>query len=194
MIVGSRRRYCQDRITWVVTKVHLFIISEIIRPTRIISAPKHRSLSKRRFDSDHISLAFPCIRAQFTKTKIPERYPSETIGVLQNWLATYLGDDSIPYHSIALASAVLLGKCTSDVTHVLSVPTVAMNEVVNVLRYTARLLDRHQNGYPYRHIPSFMGLVIEVYKWVRWLDVRWSPNGPKGLEHNITLREMIRRV
>jgi hypothetical protein len=74
------------------------------------------------------------------------------------------GDDSIPHHSVALVSAILLQRCTSDITHVLSVPTVAMNEVINILRHTARLLDRYQNGFPYRHTPSFMGLVIEVNK------------------------------
>lgn len=71
-------------------------------------------------------------------------------------------DTSIPHHSLALTSAILLGKCTSDISHILSLPTVSMNDIVNILHRAVQLLERHDNGVPHRYTPNFMGFIIEV--------------------------------
>ncbi|KAK2466856.1 hypothetical protein APHAL10511_001114 [Amanita phalloides] len=73
-------------------------------------------------------------------------------------------EPSIPYNAVTLASAVFLGRSTSDIANVLSSPSVPMNEVASTLHCTAQLLDKEENGMSYSQIGQFMGIVIEVYK------------------------------
>ncbi|KAF8636496.1 hypothetical protein AX17_003311 [Amanita inopinata Kibby_2008] len=72
-------------------------------------------------------------------------------------------DSSIPHYSILLASAILLGKSTADITHVLSPPSVPLNKVIDILYRAVQLLDKLDNGIPYSRTASFLGVVIEIY-------------------------------
>ncbi|PFH54288.1 hypothetical protein AMATHDRAFT_562 [Amanita thiersii Skay4041] len=72
---------------------------------------------------------------------------------------------SIPYYSIALATAVLQERSTSDITHVLSSASTPLNVISDILYHTIQLLDKNENGVSFSRTGSFLGVVIELYRY-----------------------------
>jgi hypothetical protein len=71
----------------------------------------------------------------------------------------------MPPLSSVLASAILSGKTTSDITHTLSLPSTPIDEVADTLYHAFAILERHQNGMPGKLILEALGLAVEIYRY-----------------------------
>ncbi|TFK42513.1 hypothetical protein BDQ12DRAFT_676334 [Crucibulum laeve] len=66
--------------------------------------------------------------------------------------------------SISIASAVLARKSTSDLTHLLSLPSFTTEEVADILFHALEILDKNDNGMPHLSTWDMLGISAGIYR------------------------------